>query len=82
MALAYELQERGDSDLATWIQRHVAVEQRTGKRRRGERRTRVRMARSGGTAWVPEHLVKEAESKGEEVRTNTHGQRLHSHDHQ
>jgi hypothetical protein len=64
MALALELQQRGDADLSTWIQKWIAHEQTAAKRRRGERRTRVRLSGSGSTAWVPERLVKEAQEEG------------------
>jgi hypothetical protein len=65
MALAFEVQQRGEADLAGWIQKWIAYEQTQGKRRRGERKKKVRLGRSGQWAWLPERVVKAAE-RGEQ----------------
>jgi hypothetical protein len=60
MALALELQGRGDVELAAWIQKHVAGEQREAKKRPSRRGVRVRLARARGTAVLPLAVVNEA----------------------
>jgi len=67
MALALELTRRGDEDLAAWIQKHVAEEQRAAKRRPERRGVKVRLASSGQRAVLPLAMVNEAlrETEGE-----------------
>ena len=69
MALAVELTERGDRDLAKWIVKHVAGEQRAESRRRGNRQARrrkVRVVGAGGresTAWIAAGKLREGKEK-------------------
>lgn len=60
MRVAFDLQKRGEEDLAAWIQKHIADEQRAASRRPSRRGMKVRLARSGGPAFLPETAVKEA----------------------
>jgi hypothetical protein len=60
MFLAHELNKRGDSHLATWIQKHIAAEQAAAKRRPSKRGIKVRLASTGQSAVLPLVTVNEA----------------------
>jgi len=60
MVLAVELMRRGDSHLATWIQKHIAAEQAAAKRRPTLRGVKVRLASTGQSAVLPLVTVNEA----------------------
>jgi len=52
MTLAQAQRELGREDICKWIVKHVAIEQQAGRRRRGEARVKVRLARTGQWAWI------------------------------
>ena len=60
MLLAHELNKRGDSHLATWIQKHIAGEQAAAKRRPKIRGMKVKLASTGQSAVLPLVTVNEA----------------------
>jgi hypothetical protein len=60
MALAVELMRRGDQDLAAWIQKWIAHEQREARKRPERRGMKVRLASTGQTAVLPLVRVNEA----------------------
>ena len=60
MRVAFELQGRGDDDLAAWIQKWIAYEQREARKRPSRRGVKVRLARSRGTTILPLTMVNEA----------------------
>jgi len=65
MHVAFELQQRGDGDLATWIQKHIADEQGAAKKRPSRRGVKVKLTRSRGTAVLPLTMVNEALKEAE-----------------
>lgn len=67
MELALELRHGGDEEACAWIQKHIAQEQRKGKRRRGMPKVRVRLAKTGSPAWIRKDLVKQGEELKEGV---------------
>ena len=54
--LANELMQRGDTDLAWWIQQHIASDITAEKRERRPRKTKVKLPQ-GGWAYLDEKLV-------------------------
>jgi len=65
MLLSFELSSRGGDDLAAWIQKHVAEEQRQARRRRGVPKVAVTLGKTGKPAYVPKALVDAAKEQGE-----------------
>lgn len=62
MALANEQRQAGRQDICQWIMKHIAQEQAASRRRRGEARMKVRLAKTGGPAWIPKRLVEEEDA--------------------
>ena len=52
MALAQVQRDLGREDICKWIMKHVAVEQKAGRRHRGEAKVKVRLAQTGQWAWI------------------------------
>jgi len=60
-ALAQQLRERGDEDLCQWIQKWIAYEQQAARKPQGERKKKVKLAKTGQVAWIPARTIKESE---------------------
>jgi hypothetical protein len=65
MAVALELTRQGDQDLAAWIQKWIAHEQRESKKRPRRRGMKVRLAATGRPAVLPLVRVNEALKEAE-----------------
>jgi hypothetical protein len=65
IALALELTRRGDQDLAAWIQKWIAHEQRESKKRPRQRGVKVKLAATGRPAVLPLVRVNEALKQAE-----------------
>jgi hypothetical protein len=66
MALALELTHQGDEDLAAWIQKWIAHEQRESKKQPKRRGVKVRLASTGQSAVLPLVMVNKALKEAED----------------
>jgi len=64
MALALQMRQQGREEICFWIMKHVAAEQKAGKRRRGEPKVKVVLGGTGREAFVPKRLVEDALERG------------------